>query len=81
MKENESAACQRPFLTEVDAVLGVEAAVFDEVDAAADHIARREGRAIGDSRVGRTEGIPIIAVVAVGVLVPACTATKMDYKY
>ena len=59
-------------LTKVDAIFGVEACVVDEVDTAADHITSGERRAIGNARVGGTESVSIISMIAVGVLVPSC---------
>ena len=53
------------------AVLGVEAGVVDEVDAAANHVAGGEGGAVGLAGAGGAEGVAVVAVVTVRVLVPA----------
>lgn len=52
-------------------VLCVEACVVDEVDSAADDVTGGEGRPVRLSRARRAERMPVIAVVAVRVLVPA----------
>jgi len=57
--------------TEAVSVLGVEAGVVDEVDAAANHVARGEGGPVWLAGAGGAEGVAIVAVVTVRVLVPA----------
>lgn len=52
------------------AVLGVEAGVVDEVDAAADHVARGERGSVGLPGAGRAEGVTVVSVVTIRVLVP-----------
>lgn len=54
------------------AVFRVEAGIVDEVDTAADHISGGERRAVRLSCPRRTEGVPIITVVPIRVLIPAC---------
>lgn len=56
-------------------VLGVEAGVVDEVDAATDHVTRSKGRPVRLPRARRAERVPVIAVVTVRVLVPTCAHT------
>ena len=51
-------------------VLGVEAAVLDEVEAAADHVVGGEGRPVGLAGAGAAEAVPVVAVVTVRLLVP-----------
>lgn len=53
-------------------VLGVEAGIVDEVDAATDHVPRGEGGPVRLPRARRAERVPVVAVVAVRVLVPTC---------
>lgn len=53
-------------------VLRVEAGIVDEVDAAADHVARGKGGPVRLPRARRAERVPVVAVVTVRVLVPTC---------
>lgn len=53
-------------------VLGVEAGIIDEVDAATDHVTRGKGGPVRLPRARRTERVPVVAVVTVRVLVPTC---------
>lgn len=55
---------------EVVPVLGVEAGSVDEVDPAADDVVGREGGPVRLPGPGAAEAVPVVAVVAVGVLVP-----------
>lgn len=57
------------------AVLGVEAGVVDEVDAAADDVARGEGGPVRLARARRAEGVSVVAVVSVRMLVPPWNTT------
>lgn len=52
-------------------ILCVEARVVDEVDAAADDVTGREGGSVRLASARRAERVPVIAVVAVRVFVPA----------
>lgn len=56
-------------------VLGVEAGVVDEVDAAAYDVPGGEGRPVRLPRPRRTERVPVVTVVAVRVLVPTLTTS------
>lgn len=56
---------------QVVAVLGVEARVLDEVHAAADDVARREGRPVRLSRARGAEGVAVVPMVAIRVFVPS----------
>lgn len=51
-------------------VLCVEAGVVDEVDAAANHIASREGGPVRLPGAGRAEGVAVVSVVTIRVLIP-----------
>lgn len=53
------------------AVLCVEASVVDEVNAAADHVARCKRGSVGLPGAGRAEGVAVVSVVTIRVLVPA----------
>lgn len=57
-------------LTQTVAVLGVEAGVVDEVDAAANHVARCECGSVWLTGAGGAEGVAVISVVTIRVLVP-----------
>lgn len=52
------------------AVLGVEAGVVNEVDAAANHVARRERGSVRLAGAGGAEGVAVVSMVTVRVLVP-----------
>lgn len=54
------------------AILGVEAGAIDEVDTAADHIPCGECGTVGLTRSRGAEGMPIIAMVTIGMFVPTC---------
>lgn len=62
------------------AVLGVEADVVDEIDTAANHVARRERRPIRLARSRRAERVAVVSVVAVRLLVPTCTVSTRAYS-
>lgn len=53
-------------------VLGVEAGVVDEVDAAADDVPGGEGGPVRLPGARRAERVPVVAVIPVRVLVPTC---------
>ena len=52
-------------------VLGVEAGAVDEVDPAADDVVGREGGTVRLPRTRAAEAVTVVAVVPVGMLVPA----------
>lgn len=54
------------------AILGVEAGAVDEVDTAANHVSCGECGTIGLASPGGTEGMPIIAMVTIGMFIPTC---------
>lgn len=54
------------------AILGVEAGAIDEVDTTADHIPCGECGTIRLACPRGAEGMPIIAMVTIGMLVPTC---------
>lgn len=54
------------------AILGVEAGAVDEVDAAANYVSCGESGTIGLASPGGAEGMPIIAMVTIGMFIPTC---------
>lgn len=52
-------------------VLCVEAGVVDEINAAADHVARRKRGSVRLSRAGGAERVSVVSVVTIRVLVPS----------
>lgn len=58
--------------TKAVAILGVEAGTIDEVDTTADHIPCGECGTIRLACPGGAEGMPIIAMVTIGMFVPTC---------
>lgn len=60
-------------------VLGVEAGIIDEVDAATDHVTRGKGGPVRLPRARRTERVPVVAVVTVRVLVPTCAPHSTNF--
>lgn len=58
--------------TKAVAILGVEAGAIDEVDTTADHITCGECGTIRLARPRGAEGMPIIAMVTIGMFVPTC---------
>ena len=62
-------------------VLGVEAGAVDEVDPAADDVVGREGGTVRLTRPGAAEAVPVVAVVAVGVLVPTGQPCECSEQY
>jgi hypothetical protein len=58
--------------TKTVAILGVEAGAIDEVDTAADHVSCGECGTIGLASPRGAEGMPIIAMVSIGMFVPTC---------
>lgn len=65
-------------------ILGVEAGVVHQVDAATDHIAGRERRPVRLSGARRAERVAVVAVVAVRVFVPTwkiCFVIDLSQKF
>lgn len=58
--------------TKAVAILGVEAGAVDEVDAAANHVSCGECGTIGLASPRGAEGMPIIAMVTIGMFIPTC---------
>lgn len=58
--------------TKAVAILGVEAGAIDEVDTTADHIPCGECGTIRLACPRGAEGMPIIAMVTIGMFVPTC---------
>ncbi len=52
-------------------VFGIEARAFDEIEAAADHVARGECRPVYLASVGAAKGVAVVTVIAVGAFVPS----------
>lgn len=63
------------------AVLGVEAGVVDEVDAAANHVARRERGSVRLAGAGGAEGVAVVSVVTVRVLVPTWRERRVTVRH
>lgn len=57
-------------------VLGVEASVVYEVDAAADDVASGERRAVRLSGARGAERVTVVSVITVRVFIPTCSTTK-----
>lgn len=58
------------------AVLGVKAGVVDEVDTAANHVARRERGSVRLASARGAEGVAVVSVVTVRVFVPTWSVSK-----
>lgn len=67
--------------TQAVAVLGVKAGVVDEVDAAANHVTRRERGSVRLAGAGGAEGVAVIAVVTVRVLVPTWKVRSVTMRH
>lgn len=74
---NQSGSVDKPFAgsyvpTKAVAILGVEAGAINEVDTTADHIPCGERGTIRLACPRGAEGMPIIAMVTIGMFVPTC---------
>lgn len=62
----------------MDTIFGVETRTIDEVEAAANDVARGEGGAVRLARARAAEAVAVVAVVAVALLVPARQPVHVD---
>ena len=58
--------------TDVDSVLGVEDGALDKVEATPHRVTRGEGRPVRLPRPRRAEDAPVVGMVTVRMLLPAC---------
>lgn len=63
---------------QVVSVLRVETSVVHQIDATTDYVARSEGRSIWFTRTGTAERVAVIAVISVGLLVPAGQTVHLE---
>lgn len=63
------------------AILCVEAGVVDEVDAAANHVARRERGSVRLAGARGAEGVAVVSVVTVRVLVPTWKVRRVTMRH
>jgi len=66
---------------QIIAVLGVEARVVDEVQAAADHVPCGESGSVVLACARAAERVSVVAMIAVGVLVPAGQAAQLHVRF
>ena len=62
------------------AIFGEEGVVFNEVHAAPDNIARREGGSVGNPCATLVVHIPVVGVVAIGHQLPSCERMKVKER-